>query len=327
MSIKLSICIPTYNRAMLLAQTLENVIAQATGEVEIVVSDNASPDNTEEVVRGLQKRFPRLTYFRQPENRGADRNYLQTVALAQGEWCWLLGDDDLLEPGAISYLLGNYLNESRPLDFALLLVTSYDSEMKTVLQRSADILGITEDIYTTDVPAFFQKFFQESYLSIFVVRRALWNRINPEPYVGTGLTYLGITYEYLQVDAPVVLIARSLVRYRGQNVSWTGSALDIILTHQRTVIDLLPARYDPVKEAAYGLYQKRTPVTLKMLCYLRSQGSYSLRDFRHYLADYFGARPAHRAAAWLIAAAPTALMRSLRSVYQSLRSSRKAART
>lgn len=316
MSIKLSICIPTYNRAPYLAETLDNVLAQATDEVEVIVSDNASIDDTAEVVRARQARFPRLTYFRQPENRGADRNYLQSVALAQGEWCWLLGDDDLLEAGAISYVLDHYLHGPRPLDFLLLLVTAYDARMQTILERSADVLGVTEDVYTTDVPTFFTRFFQESYLSIFVVRREKWNTVDAEKYVGTGLTYLGITYEYLDVDAPVVLVAKPLVKYRSMNVSWTASTLDIVLRHQRFVMDTLPARYDSVKPAAYAIYEKRTPVTLKMLCFLRSEGGYDRRRYRALVAGYFHARPLHRLAARLIASAPTGMMKIIRGAYQ-----------
>lgn len=327
MTLKLSICIPTYNRARLLGETLDGIIAQVVGlgqagdGVEIAVSDNASPDDTEAVVRARQARFPRLTYFRQPENRGADRNYLQSVALARGEWCWLLGDDDPLEDDAVSTLLG-YLNGPRPLDFVQLLVTAYDFDLKHVLQRSADVLGVTGDIYTTDVPGFFAHFFQESYLSEFVIRRDRWNAVDPEPYVGTGLTYLGITYEYLQADSPVLVVARPLIKYRSQNVSWMGSALEIILTHQRRVMDLLPARYDGVKEAAYAAYSTRTPVTLKMLCFLRAEGGYDANLYGRLLAPYFRGRPLHTAAARLIAHAPRPAMSLVRRAYKRLKAAR-----
>ena len=321
MSIKLSMCIPTYNRARYLAETLDNVIAQATDDVEIVVSDNASPDDTAAVVQARQEKFLRLTYFRQPQNLGADRNYLQSVASAQGEWCWLLGDDDLLEPGAIACVL-DYLNGPRPLDFVLLLVTAYDARMQTVLERSADVLGVTEDIYATDVPAFFTRFFQESYLSIFVVRREKWNLVDAEKYVGTGLTYLGITYEYLDVNSPVLLIARPLVKYRSMNISWTASTLEIVLRHQRFVMDTLPARYDAVKPAAYAIYEKRTPVTLKMLCFLRSEGSYDPPRYSSLVAPYFAGHPRKRLAARLIASAPIGLMKAVRRAYKAVKYAR-----
>ena len=105
MSIKLSICIPTYNRAAFLGEALDSVIRQATDEVEIVVSDNASTDNTEALVREYQARFPRIRYHKNPENLGADRNFLKVVELGEGEYCWLLGSDDALAEGAIAAML------------------------------------------------------------------------------------------------------------------------------------------------------------------------------------------------------------------------------
>ena len=107
---KLSICIPTYNRAGFIAETIVSVIEQATNEVEIVVSDNASADNTREVVAELQRRFPRIIYGCNAENLGAARNAIRTIELATGDYCWFLGSDDKLAPGAISIVL-KALNE------------------------------------------------------------------------------------------------------------------------------------------------------------------------------------------------------------------------
>ncbi len=103
--IRLSVCIPTANRARFVAKAVESVIAEGRDDVDIVVSDNASRDDTEQVVRGLASRHPRITYFRQPENRGFDPNYLKVIELARGEWVWVLGDDDWLEPRAIERVL------------------------------------------------------------------------------------------------------------------------------------------------------------------------------------------------------------------------------
>src|ERR1700674_2032053 len=66
--IKLSVCIATLNRGAFLGATLESIICQATDEVEIVVLDGASTDNTGDVIRQYQECFPRLRYFRQNAN-------------------------------------------------------------------------------------------------------------------------------------------------------------------------------------------------------------------------------------------------------------------
>lgn len=107
----LSICIPTYNRAQLLRFTLGLLVEQAaqfTELTEIVVSDNASTDDTNAVVREFQVHYPdlRLIYGCNSENIGAGRNILRaTDDLATGEYGWVFGDDDGIRPGALQAIL------------------------------------------------------------------------------------------------------------------------------------------------------------------------------------------------------------------------------
>src|SRR5579864_6892264 len=102
---KLSICIPTYNRANLIGATLDSILAQITDECEIVISDNASTDNTEEVVAAYASRCARIRYNRNGTNIGSDRNHDRAVQLSFGEYCWLMADDDVMKHGAIEAVL------------------------------------------------------------------------------------------------------------------------------------------------------------------------------------------------------------------------------
>lgn len=104
----LSICVPTYNRAHLLRTMLQAALPQIKeweGLVECWVSDNGSSDNTAEVVESSRSLGP-VNYSRNDENRGFHGNVVKLVTeLAQGEYLWLIGDDDLLLPEAISRLI------------------------------------------------------------------------------------------------------------------------------------------------------------------------------------------------------------------------------
>ncbi len=97
----LSICIPAYNRAAFIGEALES-IARQTSDVEVVVSDNASTDDTVAVVESFRDRFASLIVHRSPENIGPDRNYLKVVELATTDYCWLLGSDDVCLPDSIA---------------------------------------------------------------------------------------------------------------------------------------------------------------------------------------------------------------------------------
>ena len=101
----LSICLPTYNRAERLKDALDALAAQAGDGVEICVSDNGSTDATPEVLAAAAKKFP-LKWRRSDRNRGVARNILDVVAMASGDFCWLVGDDDLVLPGAVATLNG-----------------------------------------------------------------------------------------------------------------------------------------------------------------------------------------------------------------------------
>lgn len=101
---RLSICIPTYNRARFLADLFDSILSQTgyTIEVEVVVSDNASTDDTAAIVAAYRDRLPNFVYVCAEENIGADRNFLRVVDCARGDYCWLMGSDDKLEPGSIA---------------------------------------------------------------------------------------------------------------------------------------------------------------------------------------------------------------------------------
>ena len=103
----LTLAIPTYNRAANLELLLRTLAPQLAAEpaVELLISDNASPDSTEALVRSLIAEGLRCRYLRNAHNIGADPNFLQCYREARGKYVWIFGDDDLLLPGALSFLL------------------------------------------------------------------------------------------------------------------------------------------------------------------------------------------------------------------------------
>ena len=101
MTILISFCIPTYNRADYLGKLLESITSQADESIEIVISDNASTDNTDEIVDFYKKIFPSIVFKKSKINYGADKNLLKAVSHASGKFCRLFGSDDILEPGGL----------------------------------------------------------------------------------------------------------------------------------------------------------------------------------------------------------------------------------
>jgi glycosyltransferase involved in cell wall biosynthesis len=92
----ITIAIPTFNRAALLRGCVQSALSQTYGNIEILVSDNASTDDTEEVLREFDDK--RLRVLRQETNIGLLPNWNACVAAARGEYLVLLSDDDRICP-------------------------------------------------------------------------------------------------------------------------------------------------------------------------------------------------------------------------------------
>ncbi|KQW54826.1 MULTISPECIES: glycosyltransferase family 2 protein [Ensifer] len=108
--VKLSICIPTYNRADFLTKALTYFVEtyEIPYNYEIVISDNASPDNTGEVVENFIAKGLPIRYFRCQENLGYEPNLASAFRHARGEYNIYASDDDMLVMDglieAISYM-------------------------------------------------------------------------------------------------------------------------------------------------------------------------------------------------------------------------------
>lgn len=230
-SIKISFCIPTYNRAAFIEETIESIIQQATDGVEIVISDNASDDNTEEIVQGYRQKFPRLTYYRWPENMGADRNYLKVVELAKGDYCWFMGSDDALKPGAISRILEEI---KQGYDIYLTNRTVCDIQLKPV----RDQLWLNEKIPGRVFNLSEQRELIEylkagrslgalfSYLSSIIFRRDKWNRVKyDEAFTGTAYAHVFMLLSFIQYGCRLRYIKEPLVFCRSDNDSFLDQGI------------------------------------------------------------------------------------------------------
>ena len=112
--VTLSICIPTYNRAKLLENCLQSILLNKQKDkinYQVCISDNCSTDDTESIVLRAKETLD-IKYRRNVKNLGIPKNFLNVVDMADGEFIWLLGDDDLLLPDAIERLIA--LIENNP---------------------------------------------------------------------------------------------------------------------------------------------------------------------------------------------------------------------
>ena len=169
----LSICIPTHNRADTLLHTLNSILHQATDAIEIVISDNHSDDNTRQIVKELQHRHHQIRYFQNSENIGYDRNLLNAVDRATGTFCWLMGSDDQVEPGAVAKILKT-ISDNPEITGITVNLNGYNKEMSEEIFVTR--LPFARDVQFRDWKECFRTLFiYLGFISRQIIKKNYWN--------------------------------------------------------------------------------------------------------------------------------------------------------
>ena len=95
-----SICIPTYNSAKSLRESLDSIVKQTYSNKEIIISDNASTDETEKIVKEYVEKY-KIKYYRNEKNIGGEANFNRCIELAQGEYIAIYHSDDIYLPNMV----------------------------------------------------------------------------------------------------------------------------------------------------------------------------------------------------------------------------------
>lgn len=230
--IRLSICIPVYNFGSYLGETLNSILGQMHDDnVEVLVVDGASTDNTSDVVFEFQKNHTQLKYYRLDEKGGIDADIAKSVDLARGEYCWLFGGDDLMAPGALERALHEI---SQGHDLYLFKHANYTLDMKLflieypVLKLSKDSVFNLSD--RTDRYRYFtlaqttEAFF--SFMGGIIIKRSQWCSVplNQE-FIGTCWAHAARIFELISTGITLKFLAASYVDKRGGNDSFVDKGI------------------------------------------------------------------------------------------------------
>jgi glycosyltransferase involved in cell wall biosynthesis len=183
-----SICIPTYNRSQYLKQTL-NSIVDSDGfcdEVEVVISDNCSTDDTSVVCKEFTEKYKNIKYFRQPKPTYiADQNFIDVLSLANGKYIKLSNDTVVLRKGAllkIIQIIKNNIDSNIPLFF----YQNY-RQNQNILMEGYSVNDIIK---------------QNSYFITWITNFGCWkkdfdNLIDKDKYISFGLMQVDWTYRII----------------------------------------------------------------------------------------------------------------------------------
>lgn len=231
----LSICIPTYNRSRYLSDLLSCILEQEDQDIEVVVSDNASTDNTPDVIEKYRSKFSNFIYVRQSKNMGYDLNFLSAINNASGKYVWLIGDDDAIESNGIKCVKES-LDGMQDVAGLEVGVVIYDTNMQRVLGRRS----LSEDGYLYGFKEILEATISHiGYISGHVIRKKYWDGIVQaypvSDYIGTYYIHVYILILIMKKYKKWGFLNNTCIRYRSDNDSVLSSDVD---WEKRLIIDI-----------------------------------------------------------------------------------------
>jgi len=259
----LSICIPTYNRAEYIGEAIESVLDQITPDtqdkVEICISDNASTDNTEKIVKNYQrKKKCNIVYHKNEENLGADNNFLKVIDIANGEYCLWIGSDDAIEDNILTKLI-NIISNSK-INFYLLTQNCYDITLTKkkkcnnhkLLERGDGVL--TMDELLTD------SIYLLGFISVLIVKKEIFIKKDPleNKYMNSQYIHMYKILNALNSGSNIYFIREPMIKWRGDNDSF----LSDLKIYGRIKIDI--DGYSSIAEDVFGRNSKEYKTIVKI---------------------------------------------------------------
>ncbi len=219
----LSLCIPTYARPGPLAQLLESIANQWRDDIEILIAQDPSDrDESATVVGTFRDRIPGLQYWQNAERLKFDRNLLGLLARAAGEYCWLVSDDDVIEPGGVAAVIAG-LRDHRPVTGVTVNRNNYDSTLTTPIYGRPFHQRETR-LFTSADEMFIGLLDQIGLLSCQILRRDLCMSVvassETESFIGSGYVQLFVMMRMMLHEPRWLFLADRCVGWRADNDSF-----------------------------------------------------------------------------------------------------------
>lgn len=212
----LTISIPTFNGAKTLRQTLDSVVKQIEPGVDVLVSDNASTENIEELIQSYPSHIP-ISYWRNESNLGPDANFNLAVRRSEGKFVWLLSDDDALEDNAIGKVIA-ILKVEKNIKAVFCNWRPFSDDLS--LPKGQNTIGLSADIRFDDHNEFISAVKLNPLLvSACVFEKEAWIKSMPERFVGSSWVHYGVLLAVVR-EGGAYCVADPLVKFRSGLLGW-----------------------------------------------------------------------------------------------------------
>ena len=208
---------------------------------------------------------------------GVDQDFAKAVDLAQGEYCWLFSDDDLMKPGAIQAVL-DAINGQYGLIIANAEVRNNDLSKELQLQRlplSADRVYRSDESHQllADVGDYL------TFIGGVIIKRQLWNAREKQKYFGSFFVHAGVIFQS-PLPENTLVIAKPLIAIRYGNAMWLDKYFEIWMFKWPDLIWSFAHCPDAVKSRVC----RREPWRrFRTLLLQRAKGTYTINIYRKWL--------------------------------------------
>jgi abequosyltransferase len=282
-----TIAIPTYNRAAYLGANLQQLRSELrkidSAEVQILVSDNASTDDTAAVVDSFRREGMAIRYLRNSENLGWGRNFAQCFREAAGKYVLLLGDDDLLYDDALPLIM----ERLRDHDYGVVCLRAYgyDDDFRAEYPGN-----FGREMYFTDPSEFiFRIGTWMTFISSCVMNKELLGDTPPEEFTRGDLAALPLVLRCALAAPENLYIERYLVAGKRAN-SFNYEFSEVFATEMWGTIDAheaLGLRAEVIDRLARRMLFAYYPYyLLDVVAHRRSDPSLAWQNFNARFHDY-----------------------------------------
>jgi abequosyltransferase len=208
-----SICIPAYNRTQQLPALLDSIFMQEFQDFNIVICEDCSPerDKIASIVRRYSETYPGVIYYYENENNlGYDGNIRNLVEKATGEFCFFMGNDDVLCSGALENV-ANIISRHPNVGLVLKSYAWFDSSPTNVNQEVRYFAE--ERVFAAGREAIRLCYRRSGVISGYIIRRDPAQAASSTKYDGTLYYQMHLTAQVL-LTLPAVFTPRVLILCR-----------------------------------------------------------------------------------------------------------------
>jgi len=216
----LSIAIPSHNKTYFLIEAVDSIIREKEfgNEIDLVISDNSLNDETKKIYEKKYFKNKNVQWFNSKKYKCLDSNVNRAVELADGEYVWIFGDDDIIEKNILKKVI-DFIKKETP---AILILNSSSFSESGIIENSRMPIN-SPKIYHENQN---DKFLKEiggylTYIGAIIVKKDLWIKHYDKSKIGKFFAHLQCIAN-IKIGRRAYFLPNTAINMRVGSQTWTS---------------------------------------------------------------------------------------------------------